>query len=150
VPVCPPPKVSTVSEARNPNRVRAGINQGTRAGVGRVTGTTGRRKPATPAKVTPRPVGAKGAVDQAPAHSRLTPNVSRSLTKASQLVMAKPKKSANAGLLLGLLSLLQERVTLSKPLSSVGRRPRKPSATKSGSWLASEVLPTKQPVLRQP
>ena len=52
---------TTSSEARNPNRVRAGINQGTRAGVGRVTGTTGRRKPATPAKVTTSRGGERGS-----------------------------------------------------------------------------------------
>lgn len=50
------PATRTSSETRNPNRVRAGLNQinkplnpGT---PGRVTGTTGRAKPATPARVT--------------------------------------------------------------------------------------------------
>ena len=45
---------ATVSTAdtRNPYRVRAGINQNNKPGAGRVTGTMGRPKPATPAKVT--------------------------------------------------------------------------------------------------
>jgi len=43
---------TTSSEARNPNRVRAGLNQSNKPGAGRVTGTTGRSKPSTPARVT--------------------------------------------------------------------------------------------------
>lgn len=54
-------KPTTSSETRNPNRVRAGINQGKRAGVGRVTGTTGRKKPETPAKVTSGRGGERGS-----------------------------------------------------------------------------------------
>jgi hypothetical protein len=44
-------KVSS-AEARKPSPRSAGINQGKGAGAGRVTGTQGRPKPATPAKVT--------------------------------------------------------------------------------------------------
>lgn len=42
----------TNSAEKNPNRVRAGINQSNKPGAGRVTGTLGRPKPATPPKVT--------------------------------------------------------------------------------------------------
>lgn len=52
---------TTSSDARNPNRVRAGLNQGTRAGTGKVTGTTGRKKPETPAKVTTSRGGERGS-----------------------------------------------------------------------------------------
>lgn len=40
------------SEMRDPARVRAGINKSNKPGAGKVTGTMGRPKPATPAKVT--------------------------------------------------------------------------------------------------
>jgi hypothetical protein len=43
---------TTSSEARNPNSVRAGLNQSNKPGAGRVTGTMGRSKPSTPARVT--------------------------------------------------------------------------------------------------
>lgn len=47
------PKVpATSSETRNPNRVRAGVNQNNKPGAGRVTGTLGRPKPSTPTRVT--------------------------------------------------------------------------------------------------
>ena len=46
------PATRTSSETRNPNRVRAGFNQSNKPGAGRVTGTMGRAKPATPAPVT--------------------------------------------------------------------------------------------------
>ena len=47
-----PKAPATSSETRNPNRVRAGINQNNKPGAGRVTGTMGRPKPSTPARVT--------------------------------------------------------------------------------------------------
>lgn len=49
------------SANRDPARVRAGINQNNKPGAGRVTGTMGRPKPATPARVTTsKPVGTGG------------------------------------------------------------------------------------------
>jgi hypothetical protein len=47
-----PKAPATSSETRNPNRVRAGVNQNNKPGAGRVTGTMGRPKPSTPARVT--------------------------------------------------------------------------------------------------
>ena len=47
-----PKTPATSSETRNPNRVRAGVNQNNKPGAGRVTGTMGRPKPSTPARVT--------------------------------------------------------------------------------------------------
>jgi hypothetical protein len=47
-----PKTPATSSETRNPNRVRAGVNQNNKPGAGRVTGTMGRPKPSTPTRVT--------------------------------------------------------------------------------------------------
>jgi hypothetical protein len=47
-----PKTPATSSETRNPNRVRAGVNQNNKPGAGKVTGTMGRPKPSTPTRVT--------------------------------------------------------------------------------------------------
>lgn len=56
----------TTADTRNPNRVRAGINQNNKPGAGRVTGTMGRPKPTTPARVTTsKPGGALAKITKA-------------------------------------------------------------------------------------
>lgn len=60
------PGTRTTSDTRNPNRVRAGLNQSNKPGAGRVTGTMGRPKPTTPARVTTsKPGGALAKITKA-------------------------------------------------------------------------------------
>lgn len=82
-------KVSS-AEARKPSPRSAGINQGKGAGAGRVTGTQGRPKPATPAKVTTGK-GASSMKADAQRFQQLNQSASARAGKAAE---AKPRTPA--------------------------------------------------------
>jgi len=91
----------TSAEARKPSPRSAGINQGKGAGRGRVTGTQGRPKPATPAKVT---TGSKisrlaHTVTKAARAAKTAVTGSRALgaLRAAAPLMASPLGAAAAG-----------------------------------------------------
>lgn len=109
---------ATVSTAdtRNPNSVRAGLNQTNKPNGGRVTGTQGRPKPATPAKVTggtPTPTTRGGSIVKASGNgastsTRVSPVNVRDVTNQSRgqvsgtssngsLGSAKPRPQLPAG-----------------------------------------------------
>ena len=107
------------AEARKPSPRSAGINQGKGAGAGRVTGTQGRPKPATPAKVTTGGPGGRGrpASAQAMDTRRFQALNQSASAKAGKAAEPRPRTPAP-----GTGNVLQSAMDRAKALKDAARQ----------------------------
>ena len=113
-------KVSS-AEARKPSPRSAGINQGKGAGAGRVTGTLGRPKPATPAKVT---TGAGSGGSNAAASGRQPRAITNGNSPAMRQIRAKAVQA--------------RRQAEGKPVATKGKATTLPNSARAGQNLIKQ------------
>ena len=148
---------ATVSTAdtRNPNSVRAGLNQTNKPNGGRVTGTQGRPKPATPAKVTggtptppSKPLTRQSRVNGrlvAGADTRPSPNTRAAAKPAGPTPYqvsdpwAKPKR-ASIGNVKGPASSPNRPAATLKPSAKPAGNFRAPALPKGAATTAANVV----------